>query len=309
MQAMPFALTTHWNAFRHSCGQEMVEEILALGFRHLELGYDLTIDLVPGVRNMVARGAVSVTSVHNYCPVPMGAPQGHPELFLMSSKDARERNSAILHLTNTIEFAASMGAASVVVHGGRVKMNSITRKLMALAEAGKQNDLKYDKIKQRLLLKRERKVGTHYDNLLACLQEVLPVLEKHQVTLALENLPSWEAIPSEAEMERIGKALDSPYIGYWHDVGHGQIRQNLGFVGVVRWLDRLQPYLRGFHIHDVLAPAGDHEMPPGGQVDFEQFKSFVREDMPLVLEPMPGTPAARVAGGLATVKQAWGFGL
>jgi len=305
---MPFALTTHWNAFRHSSGEELVEEILALGFGHIELGYDLTVDLAAGVRSMVEQGVVSVSSVHSYCPVPMGAPQGHPELFLMSSKDARERNSAILHLTNTIRFAASMEARCVVVHGGRVAMPNVSRKLMALAEAGKQNDLKYEKIKQKLFVKRDRKTARHYDRMMACLEELLPTLENHQVTLALENLPSWEAIPSEVEMERIGQRFDSPYIGYWHDIGHGQIRQNLGFVGVGRWLERLEPYLRGFHIHDVAAPAADHLTPPAGNVNFAQFKPFVRDDMPLVFEPMPGAPEERLAEGLAVVREAWGMG-
>ena len=305
---MPFALTTHWNAFRHSSGEELVEEILALGLEHIELGYDLTVDLTSGVRNMVEQGAVSVTSGHNNCPLTQGAPHGHPELFLMSSKDTRERNSAILHLTNTIQFAESVGASHVVVHGGRVKMTSITRKLMTLAATGKKNDLKYEKLKQKLFMKRGRKADKHVGNLLACLHELLPVLERHQVTLALENLPSWEAIPSEVEMERIAVTFDSPYIGYWHDIGHGQIRQNLGFTGVGRWLERLRPYLRGIHIHDVIPPTADHEMPPAGHVDFASFKPFVREDIPLVFEPMPGCPAEKVKEGLAVVKEAWGTG-
>ena len=85
---MSFALTTRWNAGRHTDGEALIEEILGMGFRHVELGYDLRRDLVPGVMKMVEKGAVKVDSVHNYCPVPMGAPYGHPELFTLADRDA-----------------------------------------------------------------------------------------------------------------------------------------------------------------------------------------------------------------------------
>jgi len=302
---MPFSLSTRWNVFRSKSGESLVDDILALGFDHVELGYDLTADLVPGVLSRVQSGAVRITSVHNYCPVPVGAPYGHPELFLLGSLAPRIRNSAILHTVRTIEFAAEMGATCVVVHGGRVKIGSLTQKLIRLAQNGKQFDMKYEKLKQKVLLKRDRKAPKYVDALCSSLEELLPRLEKHNVCLALENLPSWEAVPTEMEMEEIGRRIDSPLIGYWHDIGHGRVRENLGFVHCARWLERLRGRLVGMHIHDVMAPAEDHLMPPSGTVDFADFKGFVKEDMPLVFEPTPGTPAEDIVDGLRIVKDAW----
>lgn len=304
---MPFSLSTRWNASRSGSGESLVDDILELGFDHIELGYDLTADLVPGVFSRVQSGAIGVTSVHNFCPVPVGAPYGHPELFLLGSLVPRIRNSAILHTTRTIEFAAEMGATCMVVHGGRVKMGTPTQKLIRLAQDGKQYDLKYEKQKQKLLLKRDRKSAKYVDALCSSLEELLPKLEQHRVRLALENLPSWEAVPTEMEMEEIGQHIDSPWIGYWHDIGHGQVRQNLGFVHCGRWLERLQDQLAGMHIHDVVAPAGDHVMPPAGTVDFTSFRPFIRPDLPLVFEPAPGAPAEDIVQGLRIVREAWGM--
>ena len=75
---MEIALTTRWNAGRHRDGQALVEEILGLGFRRIELGYDTRADLLPGIRQMVDTRAVRVDSLHNFCPIPLGAPRGHP---------------------------------------------------------------------------------------------------------------------------------------------------------------------------------------------------------------------------------------
>ena len=75
---IPLCLSTRWNAGRHLSGEAMLEEILALGLQQVELGYDLRLELVPGVKAMIASGAVKVRSVHNFCPVPIGAPRPHP---------------------------------------------------------------------------------------------------------------------------------------------------------------------------------------------------------------------------------------
>ena len=109
---MIFGLTTRWNAGRHTSGEALIEEILGLGFDHVELGYDLRIDLVPGVQKMVRDGTVKVNSVHNFCPVPVGAPRGHPELFTLASGDPKIREGAVHHTAKTIRYAATVGASS-----------------------------------------------------------------------------------------------------------------------------------------------------------------------------------------------------
>ena len=107
---MVFGLTTRWNARRHRSGESMIEEILELGIDHVELGYDTRRDLIPGVQSMVEQGAVSVDSVHNFCPVPMTVSRGHPEIYTFADRDPRVRQQAVRHTTTTIRFAAEVGA-------------------------------------------------------------------------------------------------------------------------------------------------------------------------------------------------------
>jgi sugar phosphate isomerase/epimerase len=138
------------------------------------------------------------------------------------------------------------------------------------------------------------------------LEELLPLLEELHVVLALENLPSWEALLTEVEFERLFDRMDSPFIRHWHDIGHGRIRENLGLTHTERWLERLAPYLAGFHVHDVAPPARDHLMPPLGEIDFSLYRPYaLRDDVLTVLEPAPGTPADRIRDGVALLERAW----
>ena len=302
---MIFGVTTRWNASRHTSGEKMVEEILNLGVDHLELGYDLRMDLVPGLYKMVREGTVKVDSVHNFCPVPIGAPRGHPELFTLASTDRKIREGAVYHTLKTIRFAADVGAKVVIVHAGNVEMSSLSANLRELCEKGEQFSARYDKIKLRLQLTREKKVRKQLDYLQQGIEQLMPAIAENRVQVALENLPSWEAIPSELEMEDLCRQYAPQGLRYWHDIGHGQIRQNLGLINQERWMERLQPYLAGMHIHDVVAPAMDHLLPPHGQVDFTALKKFAKADIIRVIEPTSQTPGEAIVKALHFLRQAW----
>lgn len=301
---MKLAISTHWNAHAHGAGEALIDEILALGVQHAELGYDLTMDLVPGVRKRVADGDIAITSVHNFCPVPIGAPRGHPELFVLADEDPRIRERAVAHTAKTIEFAASVGADIVVVHAGNVHMRQYSRKLAELTARGKRDSRRFERLHAKMLERRDKRVRAHLDGLDRGLEALLPRLEACGVALALEILPTWAAIPTEAEMADIARRFDSPYIRYWYDSGHGRIRERLGLTDSLRWLERLGPVVAGMHVHDVIPPAHDHVMPPQGEIDFQAFAGIIHEQMPVVLEPAPGTPEIEMRAGVEAIRRA-----
>lgn len=302
---MDFALTTRWNAGRHTDGQAMIEEILALGFHRVELGYDTRLDLVPGIRAMVEQGAVQIDSVHNFCPLPMGAPRGHPELYVFASRDHRIREKAVQHTATTLRFACEMGARVVVSHAGNVEMRKGTMDLLTLADLGLQFTPRFEKARVRLMDRREKKAGKQMPLLLEALAALVPVIEETGVLLALEILPTWEAFPTEMEAQKIFEHFGRGPIKYWHDIGHAQIRENLGFINMERWLEKLEPALAGFHLHDVIPPGRDHVMPPHGKIDFRRYARFARDSVVRVIEPTPETPAEAIREGLGHLREAW----
>ncbi|MEI7436904.1 MAG: TIM barrel protein, partial [bacterium] len=219
--------------------------------------------------------------------------------------DARIRALAVHHLGNTLRFAAEVGAKTIVAHAGNVEMRALTPELIAACKSVPPDQHACERLRQKLLAAREKAAPGQLDWLHRGLDELLPVAESCGVRLALELLPSWEAIPTEIEMEKLMEHYASPWLRYWHDLGHGQIRENLGLSGHLRWLQRLQPYLAGMHVHDVIAPASDHRMPPGGSVNFSSFRSVATDDIIRVLEPGRAITGAEIVAGLALIRKAW----
>jgi sugar phosphate isomerase/epimerase len=299
------ALTTRWNARRHPDGAAMVEEILALGFDRIELGYDTRAELTAGVRRMADEGAVAVDSLHNFCPLPLGAARPHPEIYTFAHPDRSVREKAVTHTMHTISFAAEVGARIVVSHSGNVVMRSHTRELIQLAEQGQQGAPRYHRVLESLRNRRDAKAAKQFPWLVDSLERLMPALEANGIQLGLENMPTWEGFPTEHEMERLLNHFGSAHLRYWHDVGHGQIRQNLGLVNVDRWLERLGPSLGGLHIHDVIPPGRDHIMPPRGRLDFQPLARYVQGDIPLVIEPKPGTPKEQIVEAKRWLEAAW----
>jgi sugar phosphate isomerase/epimerase len=302
---IPLALSTRWNAGRHRSGAALIEEILALGLGRVELGYDLRDELIPGVKAMVASGAVRVDSVHNFCPIPVGAPRPHPELYTPGSTDRREREFAVTHISKTLRFAAEVGAKVVVCHSGNVDMPKHSFDLLRLAARNEQFSEAYEALKLKAQIARDKKAPRQIEYLGESLQALLPVVRETGVWLALENLPTWEALPTELEADQLMKQFHSAGIRLWWDIGHAQIRENLGFINAARWLRRLAPFIAGMHIHDVVPPGQDHVMPPRGKMDFKALSDFARMDMVRVLEPAPDTDPGHIVRAIDYLRETW----
>ena len=308
---MRFSLSTNWNVQRHDDGEKLVDEILALGFESLELGYNLTEELAAGVRRRVQAGAVSVDSVHAFCPVPIGAPHGYPELYLLTSRDEDERAMASLTLSRTLTFACAMGARAVVLHAGRIFLDSLfgdlgTRKLVAVLEEEESvESARYQRVLARARRRRAVRVRKCYDGFSFALDAIIPKFEKAGVTLCLENLPSIEAFPDEQEMLMLKQRFDTPTLAYWHDFGHGQIREYLGWARHVDGARELLPVTRGVHIHDALPLQNDHLAPGKGEIDFGAFAFYGSDAVVRVFEPSPNVTGTELAESLRLVEQAW----
>ena len=308
---MRIALSTNWNASRHETGEAMVDEILTLGFDLLELGYNTTEELATGVRRKIEAGEISVGSVHAFCPVPIGAPHGYPEIHLLASLDDDERAMATILLGKTLTFAESMGAKAVVLHAGRILLKSWFRAvhtgtLVGTLEEeggiGPNTRQLLDKI-ARLRASRINKV---FDSFCLSLNVLLPRFEKAGITLSLENLPAFEGFPDERDMMLLMQRFNTPFLGYWHDMGHGQVRENLGLIRHLDVARQLLPFTRGIHIHDALPILRDH-LPPGqGVIDFEAFAFYNDERILRVFEPSPRVDSQALTQSLAMVHRAWG---
>jgi sugar phosphate isomerase/epimerase len=167
-----------------------------------------------------------------------------------------------------MEFARKVGAGAVVIHGGRVRTMRSYRQGLELIEGGQLFTKAYGQFKIEALRKREAGAVRPLARLEAMLDNVLPLAEELNIFLGLENRERYEDVPSEREMLPLLNRYNHPQLGYWHDFGHAQIKQNMAFLDHEAWFCEALPRLVGCHVHDVLWPNDDHQPPFTGEVNF-----------------------------------------
>jgi sugar phosphate isomerase/epimerase len=194
----------------------------------------------------------------------------------------------------------------VVLHLGSMDLKDYTGKLCTMLERGLRATAKYEKLCAEASKAREAGKERFVENLYDTLRKILPEAEKRGLKLGCENRQALEEIPVESDFKFLFRELNSPGLVYWHDCGHAQIKENLGFIHHALHLESLAPWLAGFHVHDVIFPAGDHAAPGAGTVDYAALKPFVKPEHIKVFELSPSLPVEAVKCGIAHVKLIWG---
>src|SRR5689334_17695056 len=127
-----YSFSTCWNSYRHTDGRAMLREIRDLGFEYAELSHGIRISLLPGILEAVSAGEIKISSLHNFCPLPLGVNHAASNIFQFSSKDQRERETAYKYTIKTFEAAARVNASLVVLHMGSIDMKDYGEKLEEL---------------------------------------------------------------------------------------------------------------------------------------------------------------------------------
>jgi len=301
-----YSLSTCWNSHRHTDGRAMLREIRDLGFEYAELSHGTRISLLPGIMEAIDAGEIKISSVHNFCPLPMGVNYSAPNLYKFSADRDRERELALRYTLKTIEFAARVKAKVVVLHLGSVEMRDYTDKLIEMVGRNEIETPKYERLCAEVAEKRERAKGPFVERVYEVLRKIIPEAEMRGLKLGCENREALEELPFEEDFQFMFRELRSPSMVYWHDCGHAQIKENLGFIHHAMHLESLAERLFGFHIHDVQFPGRDHCTPGSGTVDFAALKPFVKPEHVKVFEFSPQMSVADLQGGVAHIKKLWG---
>lgn len=301
-----YSLSSCWNSQRHIDGRAMLEEIRGLGFEFAELSHGIRISLLPGIIDAVDAGVIKISTLHNFCPLPMGIDRPAPNVFQFTAENQRERNNAWRHSLVTLDTAARLGAQLVVLHMGSIDMKDYTDKLVDLIRDGKKETPKYEKLCEEASLKREEKKEAYVARAHEFLHRLVPEAKKLGLKLGVENREALEEIPLESDLGFFFKEFSDPTVCYWHDTGHAQIKENLGFIHHALHLESFADRLAGFHIHDVEFPGRDHRAPGNGCVNFTALQPFVHPEHIKVFELSPSVPLEAVKAGIAHIKQLWG---
>ena len=298
-----FAFSTCWNSQRHSDGREMVHEARALGFEYVELSHGTRLSLLEGAQQAVTAGEIKISSLHNFCPLPLGVMGPAPDYYLPSSRDEGERHSAVQHTLRTIDWAATLGARAVVLHLGRVAMRNYTTRLLDLYADGKADTPRFQRLREKAMAVRDKKRQKHLDQVYRTLEMILPRALEAGVKLGMETRFGIEEIPDEQEAEQILMHFGTDAIMYWHDVGHAEVKEVLGLMNLEATLNRFRGRTAGMHLQDFAPPAEDHQPPGFGTFNFARLTPFVTDDMPLVWEIHPDWKAEQIVEGVKRVHE------
>jgi sugar phosphate isomerase/epimerase len=301
-----FSFSTCWNSGRHTDGDAMLREIKELGFNRVELGHGIRISLMPGIQQMYDAGEVEFSSLHNFCPLPVEVMHASPDCYLLSTGYTKERDRAIKQTLQTIDFAQRLGAPFVVMHLGEVPIGPVTDSLIKLVKQGKLLSREFVREKIAAVKKREAAAPPHLERVKDALRKISDYAGERNIRLGLEGRRGYEEIPSERELPALLDELNSPVFGYWHDLGHIQIKENLCFLDHAEWIRAMAPRTLGCHVQDCIWPAQDHQVPFAGDVDLKKLVPLLPPDCCMVLELSPRKTAVEIRQSVARWKEEFG---
>ncbi len=301
----PLALSTCWNSHRHTDGYAMLKEIADLGFQAAELSHGIRLPLVAGIRQAMHEKWISITSVHNFCPLPPSVSSAAPNYYLPTSPHKGERQSWIRQTKQTLHFCNEVGADRLVLHLGRVFffLTSPWERYERLADQLQQKE---DEKSAKALAAAREKAAVRLakaqkkvlPRLQECLEQVVPIAESLGVKMAGENREDPQEVPVDHEGTRLWTEWLAPYgIGYWHDSGHARVKEMDGLLQITPWLEQVKTQILGWHLHDVNEKGRDHQTPGTGTVNFAELLPFYNPSHTLTLELSPSLSPAQVLEG------------
>ena len=282
---MTLAISTSWNAYRFNDGAGLLFEIAQLGFKFIELSFNLNAQLVESIAEQSTKLGIKIVSLHNYCPIPVGLSpkQALPDCFSLASLDEHERMLAVKYTKFTIDTARRLNAKVVVLHCGRVGIPDSTRQLINFYDQGLKDHARFMELKDEMIRQREAHAPAFLAQALNSLEELNAYAQTKDVLLGVETRFYHGEIPNILEIGVMLKKFANSNIYYWHDTGHAQLMENLGFAKHKDFLDLYGNSLIGVHLHDILG-ASDHLAPLAGNLDFELLQPYLKKDTLKVIE-------------------------
>jgi sugar phosphate isomerase/epimerase len=269
-----------WAKDRFSHMAEFVTKLRELGFTHVEPNRLVSPRMLP---ELLETG-VPISSIHSPCPTVSSSMGIDVDRLSLSSLDVSERVEAVSFAKTTVDLAANVNARAIVLHMGEVPIDlSLQNRLHSLHDAGQAQTKEYRLIKERLVHQRASVAQPYVDAAKRSLQELSRYSREKGIMLGLETRFHFNEIPNMEEMgELLGEASEQ-LAGYWHDTGHAEVQQQLGFAFHEEWLSRFRDRMVGIHLHDIRG-ISDHHAPGRGNMNWEMIAKYLPRGIVKVCE-------------------------
>jgi sugar phosphate isomerase/epimerase len=211
------AFSTSWNAYRFKHGAGLLFEIKQLGFKSIELSFNLTPSLLNSIEKEAAKLGISIQSAHNYCPIPRGLTpqQALPDCYSLASLHEKERLQAVKYTKLSIDTVSRLGAKALVLHCGRVEIPDFTRGLIDLYNQGLKGQADFIRLKEKMIRHRKALKAGFFEQALKSLEELNTYAKIKKVFLGVETRFYHCEIPDIVEIGLILKKFPNSQIYYY----------------------------------------------------------------------------------------------
>lgn len=265
------SLSTMWAQDRFEHMAEFVAKAEEFGFTQVEAHSSLS----PQMLDELIETSVPISSVHSPCPASLLSKGVIVASLSLSSIEEEERGKAVNFAKKTIDLASTVGAKAVVIHMGEVAVDAdLEEKLHKLYQERLVENKNYIQVKEQLISERNSKSTSHLGAAKCSLYELARYGRAQGIMLGLENRYYFYEIPGIDEMEELLNSVEADSVGYWHDVGHAELLQQLGFTPHEEWLLRFSNRMIGIHLHDCLG-ISDHRVPGEGNVNWDMIAKYL----------------------------------
>jgi sugar phosphate isomerase/epimerase len=274
------SLSTMWAKGRFSHMAEFAAKAKELGFTHIEANTSIS----PRMLSELVETNVPISSIHSPCPATSSS-KGIPVASLsLSSLEESARMEAVSFTEKTIDLAASVSAKAIVLHMGEVPIDlGLQDRLYKLYDESRAQTEEYSQAKEKLIYQRISQLPPYLEAARKSLRELSQYSRQKGIMLGLETRFHFHEIPNMDEMADLLNEVPGSAVGYWHDVGHAEVQQRLGFSLHEEWLSRFKHKMIGIHLHAVLG-ISDHHAPGQGDVNWRMVAKYLPQGTVRVCE-------------------------
>ena len=286
---MPFtkqdlALSTMWNYRKASSGEELMDQLLALGFTKTELNYRVKPEWLPGIEQYIKAGRIRAVSVHNVFPETKDGRFG-TDSVLLGYADESLRSRAVELSKRSIDWACRLGAGAVVFHPTEVPLSpeQYDVPLKKMIAAHETDSEAYRTLRAEMIEK--RKAAPYLSKTLKSIEELCDYVTKNHlpIRLGMENRAMCHQVPIFSEFEIIAERFAGSPAGIWLDTGHAIMMMEMGLQSLPL-SERVKRNIVGMHIHDAVDGL-DHYAPCTLPSDvLAPFREYIQASPIKVLE-------------------------
>jgi sugar phosphate isomerase/epimerase len=260
-----------WGINKFATLAEFFEQGRALGFTRFELNHAVDSTMLKNLNG------ARIVSIHEPCPADISVGELKKRDWLISATNENNRCEGVNAIKRSIDLAQQLGAPVVIVHPGKVDMDTtLDDQMRARFRAGKATTREFAQMRAQSIALRAERAARNQDAVRQSISELAEYAGERDIQLGLENRYHYFEIPLLGELEDLLN-LGFKNVGFWYDVGHAETLDQLGFIPHAEWLHRFSARIVGAHLHDVVG-IDDHRVAGSGQVDWAMVARYVPAD-------------------------------